>query len=521
MNILLQTLSLLPNKTKLNYFKYSSSAVDKAELEKEESTSYYSSSEPATISVIRELREKGEKLDRIIVLCSPETHLEKKETKLLDISGQNITNTLTDITTLEFYESRLGEILKKECDSPEKRPTVAFEKIDDGNRLQRADSNTKIVVDIARNIQEWFREDANSKLYIDTQGGPRSDMFFLLSIVRLLKIHNIEPDRILLCDFFDKGPGAFQPVYDKKKEYSVFDLPSGIDEFINYAKAKQLKKFFTESVTTSNAFIRETIEIIENIANAVQICNMDEFRANLGKLKEKCDKKEDAHNELFEYVLEEIENDYNELLTSNGDTFLNVVNWCIRKEFYQQALTLLESDTANELAACGILDVENTINELENNDEEIIDAYIEGNHHNKEIWQTECDNQHENRIKYVLDYYIPNLIYHDKKTKSRKERFYKVFRNGLYLDYKRVPNKDATPIPYFKVDFNEAIGGKAPIIRTKDNVNISGDIYYKYITKIKPLRNSTNHGDNHISFSDYVSTIKDFVELLESVMRKS
>jgi len=288
MNVLIQTLSLLSQVPKTNSFKYSSNAIKIEDLSKysETTAEYCCSSEPAVRSVIEELKALGERLNKIIVICSPETH-----------SKSSINDNGNMITTLELYEKRLKCIFDEMFSDLDEVPDVEFKKIEGKDRVAKAESNTKTVIEIAEEIRNSFTADNNSRLYIDTQGGGRPDMFFLLSIVRLLGIHGIEPYRILHCEFSTDNKD-FQPLYDKKKEYSVFDLPSGIDEFINYAKAKQLRKFFTESGDMeNNKFIRETIEIIEDIANAIQICNMDDLRENPGKLNEKCSSKNDAGNE--------------------------------------------------------------------------------------------------------------------------------------------------------------------------------------------------------------------------------
>ncbi len=557
MNILLQTLSLL-NPRSLNektpsLFKCNYEAKSRLELtDKDYGERYFSQCEPALLSVAHELHEMSQKdsgnrpeaIDRIIVFCSPETYADPRDEKT---DSRNRHNIPLDIcfgeeekyeymNSMTFYERRIRYLLRgkytyeidgKQTDIYEDRLSsaefISFEKIAGDDRFARAKSNEELVVKVAEMIRSHFDEKPNSRLYIDTQGGSRSDMFFLLSIVRLLKIRGISPDRILLCDYNPNETA--HPVYDKKKEYSVFDLPSGIDEFINYAKAKQLKKFFTDSGATSNEFIRETLEIIEDIANAIQICNMEEFRSSLNRLREKCEKKENANNVLFKYVLDEIQNDYEELLKPGGDTFLNIINWCIRKEFYQQALTLLENDTINFLCQNKFINAEKIIDAFQESDK-IKECFL-ADCYNRKLWpDNDLPIDHSDTkimeacTKLIVNYYIPTCL------SGRNEKNYKeAFECGLIITSKwNKKRKERQPV--FKTSVNSSEEIAVPIIiETNPRLTVGGleilsSIYYQYIEVIKPLRNSNNHGDNHISFSEYTRKIKRFTDDLNRLFER-
>ena len=89
------------------------------------------------------------------------------------------------------------------------------------------------------------------------------------------------------------------------------------------------------------------IVVMKNIAEAIQLCDMnafDQFLKNLRKVVKDSDR---SRQDFLSIFWEQIENDYGNLL-KDSCTGIDIVEWFYEKKFYQQAITYIESKLPQE-----------------------------------------------------------------------------------------------------------------------------------------------------------------------------
>ena len=121
----------------------------------------------------------------------------------------------------------------------------------------------------------------------------------------------------------------------------IFDFVSGINEFITCGRADTLTEYYKEK--SKHHFQNDIVSKITTVANGIQWCCVPEFERGLTSLQEyfqqHADKNADPYLSIY---IDDIKRDYQNLVLSKYSV-VDEINWCIKKKFYQQALTLIES----------------------------------------------------------------------------------------------------------------------------------------------------------------------------------
>ena len=124
--------------------------------------------------------------------------------------------------------------------------------------------------------------------------------------------------------------------------FGSIDLVAGINEYINYGRIKTLSLFFNDCRDTR---ITAILASMSEFAYNLQLCRTDKVFEERDKLKIKLQdyishtnntEIEDTYEILFSYVVQDILEGYRNLL--EGD-LPEIIQWCVEKEYIQQALT--------------------------------------------------------------------------------------------------------------------------------------------------------------------------------------
>lgn len=263
------------------------------------------------------MSQKGKRIDYAILF---ETEATKKNVTIIDVvDGEEIKK---DISPSDYFKEHLTSI---------------FEDLNEDDRIKEIPIKEN---GIAESIKETlgFIKDLSGKdiinLYVDTHGGFRSTQLVQEAILQLhfndkikAVFYNVqfgnhnEPNRIV-----------------KDEAHRIFDFVSGIKEFDYTGRIDSLRDYLDEKFEYNKTFL----EPIYAISEGIQWCNIVDFETGLRELKEyysKGNKISDPYLGLFE---EYIHADYGELLSEKAKA-IDMVEWCVNKGFYQQALTIIES----------------------------------------------------------------------------------------------------------------------------------------------------------------------------------
>lgn len=318
-------------------------------------TPYYYAMDP----IILKLADEGININRVILL---ETN---------EVQNNSISINSKDYQSVsEYFEEFIVSKLK--LDSKD----VIHILINEDNSVE-AINNT--VVDIRSSI----KDNPSVQLFIDDHGSFRGISVALLSIISLLNCEeNIKKINIYTFRF-----GANKLVQygsdNIKNPYTLNSFVSGINEFINYGRIDSLINYYENEYVGTKSLLKEWENLVDDyalvkdnktlldcidlttwrdkisntskdykciiamlvtmkhISNSIQLCDMDGFEKELDYLN--VNKENDFTGDSYLSIFSDlIFNDYGKLLNSEERTPLSIIEWCTKKSFIQQALTVLE-----------------------------------------------------------------------------------------------------------------------------------------------------------------------------------
>lgn len=363
-NVLLLSMSTLPKELKVQNYYFMENDVRRDFYG-------YSQLEPITKLLLQKLGERGEKLDKIVIMTSKEA----LETKVEIIK----------CAAVPFYMQRIQEFLTErekqeaqDCSCFEEQKTMAknnylkehhFE--EDVNAISVKDTVVEIVkiydkkeIEIFFEVIEMIKENDNDiNLYLDMQGGNRNAIAQMNAIVSLLEEQGVMTKERYSVDF--NYENEEHPINEVSQKYTAYQLIGAMQAFKRYGRGQSLIEYFKDSKTKRDT---EVLDAIEKASNAIRLCNIgdfDEAVAKIAKIKaervaEKIGGESKEKTEL-DIVFEDIQRDYGKLLeqgNENQGMYIAKIKWCLEKGFIQQALTIIESKMPDYLFERGIITVD-------------------------------------------------------------------------------------------------------------------------------------------------------------------
>ena len=338
-NILLLSLSTFPfGNMRESEYEFSCNSETRKYTRKYKGI-YQLDSVPKMLSEL--LDEKEQYLDEIIMLATKPT-IEKisDKTKIIEyIAGPGESAgkkaSFTNISPEQFFKSQVRNYL---------RPLKEEENgtIDDDPRFVRfeiADVNDpsneiKAVVDHIRGQYEKAeRNNGDVNLYIDAHGSLRGLSLATLAINSLLLNEGKGAKTV-----YSVMMGKVNTIIEDRAD-ELFGFVSGLNEFRSFGRIDSLDKYMGGAAN-------DLTEGMKGVADAISICNMNEFEKSIKKISGFYSHKQSdtvsGKEKYLSIFKNAIELDYGRLLKKNH-TIFDEIEWCLNKKLYQAALTLVES----------------------------------------------------------------------------------------------------------------------------------------------------------------------------------
>lgn len=342
--------------------------------------------------------------------------------------------------------------------------------ISDVNDTFGAENVTNIIDEI-KETGGKNAKDVKINLLIDIQGGNRTSAFIINSVISIFNNErngNIKINKIVAINF--ERNNLSNEIVDETKRYEIGKLVSGMSSFIQYGKVGILDDLFKKTLETDDE--KRILEYMRNIDYSLSICDITELTKNIKELKDIKSLKEsdptaiNVQNSYMKAMLDSILNEFDTIdLDGNEIDIPSLTNWALKKEFYQQALTIIESKIPHYLVKHGIFVYcydENKKNEII---EKLAKKYI--SLLEKDKWKM-----------YDVDYYYINYCLFDMKNENAIED-----KNKIVSQY----NKNVK---------NNLIKG----------VHVNDTIKQYGYNDIKNIRNVTNHAGNKKKKNSKLST---------------
>ncbi len=328
------------------------------------------------------------KFDKIYIIESEEASKPVKPEKVPEVLGyladcnmQFIKKhgDLWEISSVSFYKERIYQYVQRMEEAHVKIETDSDQYLPGMNQeIERYEANSKhrlkelygncsdLFVDIPMNEEDVYQcvynlcsairktaEKTKVNLYIDMQGARRYETFIINAAIKMLEISGINVHGSVAINFAAENNrnGNFNTIVDTIMNDRIFEMVSGMNEFMRTGRGDTLLKFWDEN-SKELGTEKKIIEQIGRISHALSLCNMNEFDRSLDSFSKAIQEYQKTQSEkgtghpLFRTFVEDLAAEYKKynLLVKNGKTRVeDQICWCIDKKLYQQALTLVEA----------------------------------------------------------------------------------------------------------------------------------------------------------------------------------
>ena len=203
------------------------------------------------------------------------------------------------------------------------------------------------VTELIRTLREYDAERLN--IYMDMQGLESAEGYMILGVLAVLGDDANNPVSFREIITTAELPGSFVSEIDnsEKKRYEINRLVSGMSAFIRYGKVDEILHYW-ESRGISDRHVDYLLYAMKRIDEGISLCNIQDLESGIRLLKLTLDSAPQETGASFESgifrILENtIRMDYGPLLEGDDLDELELVRWALRKKFYQQAVTIVES----------------------------------------------------------------------------------------------------------------------------------------------------------------------------------
>lgn len=290
----------------------------------------YKSRPQTNQTVINDLcKSAAKRPDFMIALCSEDVRTDKTVT----YDGEKI-------TTLDYFRCKF-------------MPTCGFAQeqlicVEVPNSLQEADQ-TRAIYEVLQHIN------SDDHLYIDMTGGMRDTAMLLITTARYLRdIRQIDTPQVLYAETvtpYNVKPAQYAP-RDCNQLYKLFDLISATDEFFSTGSARKLQKYFAE---TSDPDVQELLKRINTFSSDLALSrtgkikkDLQNLRKALNAIKVPQDEPSSINDLFFNLLKERFDDEFSGSKDKDASSrvrkeelFPYQIEWCVKHNLYQQALTLL------------------------------------------------------------------------------------------------------------------------------------------------------------------------------------
>ena len=299
--------------------------------------------EPAICQLQELLKDKGG-LDRILLMESELARKpDKKDTP--DWQKKMAEHKKETMSAVEFLKAQ--SIQKYSC-LRKKFEDIEFS---EDAHIEGAMRDIARIAERIRDISSKAQEASDSAveiiLHADMTGGFRYAAMMMLAIMQLSKYMGIKIGHVIYSEL-NKQDGEKSRIHIADDIHRMFDLIAGADEFQKYGSVQALEEYFGDTEKYGAAF-QELFHAMRRFSDAIRICRTSVIEQEMSALAEKIrhfrDNKGNAiEEEMFAKIIGVIEKEYGSVIINadepEADRRLDIIAWCVRKKFLQQAMTL-------------------------------------------------------------------------------------------------------------------------------------------------------------------------------------
>lgn len=198
-------------------------------------------------------------------------------------------------------------------------------------------------------------------IHFDMTGGLRHSAVLMLSLMQMLPYAGAKQGMVLYTNF------STGQVENASALMDMFTLISGAEAFIQFGSVEQIQKYFSRQENLSKQ-LNKLLLTMQNVSETIKVCSSYEHMLPILKsLRYELDQYGayiassfpalSGQEAFFTKLLPTIEREYSDILPSNTQpcTPPQIIRWCIKKGFLQQAITFYNEWIPAYLLDSGII----------------------------------------------------------------------------------------------------------------------------------------------------------------------
>lgn len=308
--------------------------------------------EPALLYILSRF-----KLDKYYFFCSKKV----QESLKFDAEGQPRSEKLSHV---DYFKQRLEA--RHQGFAQIMEPLLYNEEIFSEQTLTAADgedfavnrADMLSVQTMSQKVKEYalplIADGEDVVMHVDMTGGFRHASMLMLAVVGLLKYSGISIGKVLYTNYdFDKKIGKIEEVTET---HNIMQLIAGAEAFVAYGSVDVLQKYFDEKIVSAE--LENLLAAMKNFSDSLKLCRTGAVVGNIKKLGDEIARYENfstvsLEENLFKQLLDRIKLEYASVIT--GENKLNIILWCLKKGFLQQALTFYTEWVPQIIVSKGIV----------------------------------------------------------------------------------------------------------------------------------------------------------------------
>lgn len=184
-------------------------------------------------------------------------------------------------------------------------------------------------------------------VHVDMTSGPRHAVMLMTALIQMLKYNKYKLGQVIYTNFQKMKVENAADIMD------MYDLVSGTQEFLSFGSVDNIRNYFKKNDKTS-AELEELLTAMEDLDAAFEVCaSYEELQKALGCLADKLSayelyaaspsmKATKESEKFFSKLLPMLKKEYGAIIPAAGSKIAApaLIDWCLDKNFLQQALTL-------------------------------------------------------------------------------------------------------------------------------------------------------------------------------------
>lgn len=274
--------------------------------------------EPVPMALQAYLQRQGQELDALVLLCTPATLLPNE-------AGKNSVELLTEALAAVRLHPNIHTLQLQEM------------------------ADSQAIYGASLELLELCRQFDSPELYIDTTGGFRDSMMFLLSMMQLLKGENFRIADVLYT-VYDRNAPAPYPIVSRMDSYKVYDLISGYEALNTYGDPRKLKEYFARKPISDRA--QSILNALQSVYQEMQLCRVAQSNSALLRLSALLEGYV-RDGSAFDRVVELAQEKYGGI--RDGVTYPDYIKWYFAHGYIPQTLAFFYETLPDILVSGGIL----------------------------------------------------------------------------------------------------------------------------------------------------------------------